>query len=70
MEMGQSAGQTWIEKCGKCGRNQHQHPNMCPAVKNYVVAVAENVTFCEFVVNSKNARDVAVTVTVTAASSS
>ena len=35
MEMGQSAGQTWIEKCSKCGRNQHQHPNMCPAVNEF-----------------------------------
>jgi len=35
MEMEQIAGQTWIEKCGKCGHNQHQHPNMCPAVNEF-----------------------------------
>jgi len=35
MEMGQSAGQIWIEKCGKCARNQHQHPIMCPAVNEF-----------------------------------
>ena len=34
-EMGRGAGQVWNEKCGKCGRNQHQHPNMCPAVNEF-----------------------------------
>jgi len=35
MEMGQNTGQAWIENCGKCGRNQHQHPNVCPAVNKF-----------------------------------
>jgi len=55
-EMGRSAGQTWNERCGKCGRNQHQHPNMCPAVNEFCRGCGRKGHFLRVVVQQQECK--------------